>query len=582
MKLWMRSLTLISLAVVVFALGSCASIPTGGSVGTSQPSTQSKSAAPNNASTAFFDPRGPANGDSPTAIINGFINAAVGVTDSFQVARKFLAPDVSNTWKGSDRTVVFTGEPRISSGGTPGSYLVEVDVDAVVDADGILTTARPGSTEVLRYGLSQVNGQWRIGSLPQGVLLKRGFFLSLFQAKNLYFYDPTFVSLVPDARWLPSQSSSGQVSLTATLIVKALLNGPAPYLRGAVTSAFPDSVKLLRDSVPVSESQAIVDLTSKPLLDAGPELQRRMQQQLLTALQLAVGVTSVQMRADHTPVTFPSGEPDPALPVPAHSPLVDNRQIGVADDRLVWVENDTVEPVQGIPQFSAPPRYPAQSYQKARAVAFLGSDEKTLYTVVPGQTVLERLTDVPLTPPSFSPAGWVWSAAADGSGRVFAVNPGDSQQPISLTVDWLKGRTVSSLRISRDGARAMVVFSSGEQSVMAVSGILKRDNDAASTPRDLTQPQEFYLTESVSHGLWVGESRMMVFQPGDGPARIIEFSLKTIREQPASIDDLHWLSVGNSPSTAYAQTASGAVLTRYGNSWRNAAFSGVAELAFPG
>ncbi|MCW1249422.1 LpqB family beta-propeller domain-containing protein [Acaricomes phytoseiuli] len=576
MSRWGRLAALLLAAIL--GLTACAAIPTGGSVGTSQATGGPNVSVPN----ANFNPQGPSQNDSPQAIIHGFISAAVGVADSFQTARKFLTPDVSNTWKGSDQTVVFRGEPRLSPPDSDGTYRVEVDVKATVDADGVMTRAPAGTQETWQYSMNQINGQWRISELPQGILLEEGFFQSLFQSRNLYFYDPAFTVLVPDTRWFPSQRSPTQGNAIATLIVKALLNGAAPYLRGAVTSAFPESVKLLKDSVPVSDGQAVVDLTSQPLLEAGPDVQRKMQQQLFTSLQLAVGVNSVQMRADQTPVTFPSEPEAPMNPPTAHAPIVDNRQIGVSNDRLVWVENDSVSPVEGTPQFSAPPRYPAQSYARGSAVAFLSADLRTLYTVSAGESVLEQLSGVPLSPPSFGPDGWVWSAATDGSGRVFALKPGVIQKPLSFVVDWLKDRKVTSLKIARDGARALIVSSANGNGMVTVSGILKQDDAVGSAPQGFTDPQRFYPPEPVERALWTGESQMIVYQAGDGPIRPIELSLDADPKQPTAINDLRWLSVGNTVTSAYAQTASGMIYARFGNSWNAAAFTGVADLAFPG
>ena len=49
-------------------------------------------------------------------------------------------------------------------------------------------------------------------------------------------------------------------------MTSALLAGPAPYLRGAVASAFPSGIKLARESVPVVSGAAQVDLTAKELI----------------------------------------------------------------------------------------------------------------------------------------------------------------------------------------------------------------------------------------------------------------------------------------------------------------------------
>lgn len=577
-------LVLMSMLLCLAAIAGCASIPTGGPVSKSEVSSTGEVQQNTN-----FKPVPPSAGADQTAIINGFINAATGFSDNFQVARKYLTAAAANAWKNDQRTVVYRGQPNISRNGTENDYKVELDVDSVLDADGIRTPAESGPSGTIQFGLMKVDGEWRINSLPDGVILAKAYFQTIFNAYSLYFYDPTFTYTVPDVRWFPGGSNS-----VATMIVRNLVNGPAPYLKGAVASAFPDGIRLARDTVPISSSTATVDLSAGPLQAASLQARQQMQAQLSETLSRGLNtVTNVVMRADQVPVDV--GDTGQSQASQIHAPQTPSRQIGVSQNELVYLENGTISAIPGMPSVARlQPAVPAQSYSsfaKDGPVAFLNGDRTSLYTIAPGKAESVAMTGVPLTPPSFSPSNWVWSAAADGSGRVFASNAaqnnGATVQTVTLTMEWLKGRTVSSLRVSRDGTRIMVVSSVAGQSQVHLTGILRQDNSLASPPRDLTVPIGMFLdTVTFTLGYWGDETKMIVMAPGTGDVVATKLSLGADPKPLPALTGMQRLSVGNVTSDVsdiYAQTSSGSVFVQSNTGWQERPdLKGISDLAFAG
>lgn len=574
------------LAVLLSAavLAGCASIPTGGPVSKSQVSTGGEVQQNTN-----FKPVPPTAGADQTAIINGFISAATGFSDNFLVARKYLTAAAAATWKNEQRTVVYRGLPNITKNGSNGDYKVELDVDSVIDADGIRTPAESGPSGTIQMGLLKVDGEWRINTLPDGVILAKAYFQTIFNAYPLYFYDPTFTYTVPDVRWFPGGSSS-----VATVIVRNLVNGPAPYLKGAVASAFPDGIRLARDTVPISSSIATVDLSAQPLQAASLQARQQMQAQLSETLSRGLNtVTNVVMRADQVPVDVGDSGQNQANQI--HAPQVPGRQIGVSKNELVYLENGVVSAIPGLPSVSRlQPSFPAQSYSsfaKDGLVAFLSGDQNTLYTIAPNKAESVATGGVALTPPSFSPSNWVWTAAADGSGRVFASNAaqnnGAAVQTVTLTLEWLKGRTVSSLRVSRDGTRIMVVSSTAGQSQVHLTGILRQDNSPASAPRDLTVPIGMFLdTVPFKLGYWADETKMIVMAPGSGDVVATVLGLNSDPKPLPVLSGMQRISVGNVTSDIseiYAQNSSGSIFVQSNTGWQERPdLKGVSDLAYPG
>lgn len=580
-----RLAALLTALLLMASVAGCASIPTGGPVSKAQVSTTGEVQQNTN-----YKPNPPSPGADQASTILGFISAATGFADNFQVARKYLTGTAASSWKSDQRTVVFQGQPNVVKSGSDLDFKVELDVDSVIDADGIRTPAESKPSGTVQFGLVKVDGEWRINSLPDGVILAKAFFQTIFNPYPLYFYDPTFTYTVPDERWF-----AGGASSVATVIVKALVNGPAPYLKGAVASAFPDGIRLVRDTVPVTSSTATVDLSPQPLQSASPQLRQQMQTQLSETLIRGLNtVTNVMLRADQIPVDV--GDAGQSQTSQFHSPQTPSRQIGVSKGELVYYENGSVTPITAVPSVARfQPSFPAQSYSaftKDGAVAFLSGDHTKLYTVAPNRAEVVAVSGVALTPPSFAPSNWVWTAAADGSGRIYASDAaqknGGTVQTVTLTAEWLKGRTVTSLRVSRDGTRIMVVSNvAGQQSQVNVTGILRQDNSPASAPRDLTAPISMFLdTVPFSLGYWADETKMVVMAPGTSDVVATQLALDADPKPLPMLTGMQRISVGNVDtglSEIYAQNTSGSIFVQSNTGWQERPeLKGVTDLAYAG
>ncbi|WP_434613560.1 LpqB family beta-propeller domain-containing protein [Arthrobacter sp. A5] len=554
-----RSLLRLLAAVVAVLLcaAGCAVIPSSGAVGKSDPV-----AGRSNPINIDFRQNAPVQGASPTSIIEGFIAAGTGVTDDFQVARQYLAHKISGTWRADARTLVYKETFKVVSTGTDSDFKIDFSTESMVDANGILTPAEAGAVETVKFGLVKEDGEWRISSVPDGIMLQSANFATLYSPYSLYFYDPSFAYAVPDIRWL-----AGKATTRATSIVRAMLNGPAPYLKGAVASAFPDGIRLVRDSVPINNGVAQLDLTAQPLLDATVKARQQMQAQLLLTLQRNLNtVTSVTLRADTREIDLgPQESGQPALVVNHQVP---HTQVGISKGELVHFDNGQTTAIVGLASMAKyGPSHPAQSYTKPQ-YAFLNADHSQLFSVVPGQLEEAGATGPNLTAPSFSPQDWVWTAAGDGGGQVIAFHPDGSKagQPaaaVVLSVQWLTGRTVTSFRVSRDGSRALIISEQNGVSSVQITGILR----AGDVPKDLTPPITVVSSVNPSFGAWVSETSMAVMRPSaTGPVAVEILDLKSDPQQLAPMDGMRWLSAGNSWLDLYAQTDKD-IYARLGNGW---------------
>ncbi|GAA3399919.1 MULTISPECIES: LpqB family beta-propeller domain-containing protein [Pseudarthrobacter] len=557
------------LVLLLVLLAGCARIPTSGPVGKSSEGSAGNLSAP------VFLPAAPQPGASPETIIDYFYRAGSGYEDDYAVARQYLTQASSVSWKPDQRALVYR-EARVVATGTENVYNYELDVAYTVDADGIATQSPEGTIENIPVTVTQVDGEWRISAIPDGTAIAEETFKVIYGAFPIYFYDPSFTFAVPDVRWFIKNK-------TVKAMTSALLAGPAPYLRGAVASAFPSGIKLARESVPVVSGAAQVDLTAKELMETSPEDRLRMQMQLTLTFRSQPDVVNVELRANQDLVRV---EDNGSVLPPVQDKNVPSRQIAISGNDLVRYENNRVSPLPDMqPVSSLNPRLPAES-PVSQTAAFLNESRTTLYSISPGQPARALTTRSTLSRPSFGLNEWVWSAGPGGSGdtEVVAYRPagiaeGATVPSVTLTPAWLAGRTVKEFRISREGVRALVISEQNGKTRVQVTGII-RGGDG--TPRELTPPITLATGSDPDQGAWVTDTTIAVMK-GSAASNVTPELLSLASGQPQQLapwPGLVALSAGNGPEDIYAQSAEG-IFQRLGNGW-SPQIKGPTDPSFPG
>ncbi|QNE15188.1 LpqB family beta-propeller domain-containing protein [Pseudarthrobacter sp. NBSH8] len=557
------------LLVVVLLLASCARIPTSGPVG------KSAEGSAGNVNAPVFLPAAPQAGATPENIIDYFYRAGTGYEGDYAVAREYLTQAASVSWKPDQRALVYR-EAKVVGTGVDNVYNYQLDVSYSVDVDGIATQMPEGTIENIPATLTQVDGEWRISAIPDGTAIPEETFKVIYGAYPIYFYDPSFTYAVPDVRWFIKNK-------TVKAMTSALLAGPAPYLRGAVVSAFPSGIKLARESVPVVSGAAQVDLTAKELTEASTEDRLRMQTQLALTFRSQPDVVNVELHANQDLVRV---EDNGSVLPPVRDKNVPVREIAVSGNELVRYENNRVSPLPGMQPVSAlGPRYPAES-PVSQTVAFLNDSRTTLFSMVPGQPARALTTRTTITHPSFSLHDWVWAAGpgATGGTEVVAYRPigvaeGAAVPTVTLTPSWLAGRIVKELRISREGVRALVISEQNGKTTVQIAGIIR---NADGTPRELTAPITLVASGDPDQGVWVNDTTVAVMKSSAG-SNVTPELLSLTSGQPQQLapwPGLVWLSAGNGLEEIYGQSAEG-IFQRLGNGW-SPQLKGPIDPSFPG
>ncbi|WP_066295630.1 LpqB family beta-propeller domain-containing protein [Arthrobacter luteolus] len=565
-------ITLAFLLAALMFLAGCSSIPTVGPVGTATASAGGNALS----NQLSYSPPGPAEDAGPQEIIDGFITAGVGAAEDYSAAREFLTAELAASWVPSERVVIYGADPNVVPLPEPNAFQIQLEVVASVNAKGVRTESAPGTTETIQVRLAQNGeGEWRISGIPNGVMISDVTFPTVFQAHNLYFYSSTYRYWVPDTRWFVQRSGM------AASVVNAMLAGPAPYLQGAVTSAFPAETSLARDAVPVVSGVASVDFSAEVLEDSSDLSRQQMALQLEQNLRQLNNVNSVEMTVNQRPVDL-GPESSKLIPV-QDDPSVGNTQVAVSGDGLTFFRDRQALPIENLPDVTEfDPREPAVSVDLA-TIAFLSGDRSTLLVTGPDKDVAPVAAGSSLSGPSIDPEGWIWSASAGGGGgpgtKLLAVGPDlRASNPASLTPSWLADMNVRELRISRDGARALLVVEQGGASRVLISGVV-RSSDG--TPQTLTTPLELWTAEPVTTAVWVSETEIAALQKGQDEALTpVILDLTTENRALAPWEGSFGLSGGDGPEDLFVQTAD-AVYKKLGNGWIKE-IDGLRDPAFPG
>ena len=531
-------------------LSACGAMPRSGPVHkVVEPTEQSQQSA------MAYNPQAPRPGASAQEVVEGFLAAGVGAQDDYSVARQYLTPQLATTWKPDARVLIHSGEPTTVPRLNEGEFRTTIEVGAVLDAEGVRTAQPRGSTRVLDFALTSVDGQWRISQAPDGVIIPDTDFAQIFSPVDLYFYSANdSTTVVPDPRWFAKRPTA------STAAVRALLSGPASNLEDAVSSALPQSATLSKSSVPVSGGTAAVDLSMSGFDPADVEQARRMDQQLRATLQSVPSVEDVDLTVNDAPVDTSGREGAD----PTRSVTVPNRQVGVSDNQLAFYQGGQTELVPGLSLPDGAKVTKPGMDTEASTFGFVDAASGAMYTVSSGEQAQRRWTGTALTRPSFDRQGWVWGS--DRSGTVHAAPAAAEGSGRTVGADWLKDQHVASLRISREGNRALVVTTdeSAQRSTLWISGVVRDDSGR---PVELEKGNAVAADVDVNTAQWIGSDEFVTTALNqDSNAQPRRYSVSGTYEDLPSLTGVTSITGGNGPAAVYG-ASDGKLYMLTGSSW---------------
>ena len=531
----------ISVAVAMLtllALTACSGIPRSSGV------NQGSAVVPVEDDAIEFLPSGPVRNGSIEEILRGFVEASSSPVSDYAIARQFLTPEFATQWDATTAVNVDAGLRTVTQTGDNTGELVYTQ-NALVDSQGNYSDVNPTQSVTNSYTFEQIDGQWRISSAPNGVVMDRFTFDQVYQAHPLYFFDSTNSMLVPDVRYFPAGASA------STRITKALLAGPSAWLsaNGATHTAFPAGTALVADTVPVSRGTATVDLNSAAL-SVDPTIIRQMKQQLSASLQSVDNITSVTMLVDGATLNNAiSNSIDSVLPKP-----VDSRPLVLTADTFgYWTGSSIDISSQLAPTMLAQQPTAITTANGIVLAAILTAQGASFVRNGNAQLVDSRSG---LIAPALESFGYLWSVPAAQPNKLVVIATDGKQIP--LEVPWTNADSILSLSISRDGTRVLALLETNGSYQLVVSALVRGEK---SLPVQLGAPGSLSLAAGTPiASAWVDSTTVVSVSTDGGSSNV---RTQVIGGQS---EDLAKITTGTPISVVGANTVAGIrILTAEGN-----------------
>jgi hypothetical protein len=450
----------------------------------------------------------PGNGWSPEGIVNGFLTASASFANRQQVAREYLTPKASREWNPSWSATVYSNGPTVTQTAFPAKDQATVTVSGNVQANlsGYGSYAVPQAKAqgvAPTFDLVKLNGQWRISSAPQELLLTSDVFKDDYQLKNLYFFDPNSKFLVPDPVYVPLQATPSDLM---NGLVHDLIAPPPDWLsRGATKTAFPPGTTALGD-VTLAGLTATVNLGGAIAKASAPVMEQVSSQLYWTLVgsgQGAPPVQSVQVDLNNKPWIPQDSGDNPVQHVPQYNPPTGASSVFYYLDTAgnLWDHDATQGKAgkvgrigTGFSQIAVSPDHRFIAALRAGSV-FIG----------PVGGKLAKRDGAGYTTMSWDPADDLWATTGDQivmlRGAADPAQPLGQQVPASVvtcTADECNpvGGQYSSLRVAPDGVRMALIIDGTE---LYFGAIVSQPGGRAGQGTIKIVLSPFYVTTSASN-----------------------------------------------------------------------------------
>jgi hypothetical protein len=489
-------------------LGACAQIPTSGPVRVGNAPVEPQ------VDIAML-PQGPTPGAAPQVIVSGFLGAAVAAATSpkeFQTAREYLTTDVAATWDPDEAVRVVREAPMpepfeeaVELGTTDTiEIVVRATTIATLDSSGAYTEVGSPREVGYRFTVVKVGSEWRISALDNGVLVPANLFANQYRATRLFFPSADDDrTLVPDLRWFPRRSWQ-------TVAVQQTLAGPPEWLQGATQSLVPEGTQLAAQAVQGRDEADVVAIRLSEQISAVPAGQRAViAAQLSATLSEGAGrVIPVELFSDQNRLSVEAADVDLPATIAQAIVLKDDRLYRVEDGRLV--EHDLTIDLSG-----TDPTALAVSPGTTPIVVRNGDDQIVNVSLDEGDGPVPLLEGPELAAPSVDKFGNVWTSGGSGELRVST----SALDEVTVEPEWLKGRKVTSVSVSPEGARIAVVSETPSGRQVQVAGIVR---DAEGTPASLaTAISVAAPVADVVEARWTGLTALaLLTKNGDGASSV--------------------------------------------------------------
>ena len=386
----------------------------------------------------------------------------------------------------------------------------------------------------------------------------------MFSPYRLYFYNSMYTHAVPDIRWFAHRD--GQLGI----LLQTVMGGPASYLKEVTASTLVEGMSLERAEV--SDRDAKIHING-PVLNA--VTRARLRQQVGYVLSNFSSVNKFELTYNGSVVSedAPTGFQEAPM-----SPEISKRVVGLEDGKLVIREDYlSQQPETTGTESVTDASDPAINYD-GTALACLGDTGRSLYFFSGGKGQY-LVKNKKMTAPSFDSFGWLWVAESDGAVRAYnaaSTNEKERSKGIEMPVSWRSGMTFSSLRISHDGARVVVVGTRDGTAAVVMSGVVR---DSSGTPKGFTEPVRVTSSITPRTAVWAGEQNLVVVNDKTGESEVTTLSGEETKFD--RLDGVKSVSAAGNTSNMLAHRSDGSCYVLEERGW-NRLNTSTREMSFAG
>ncbi|MFJ6868146.1 LpqB family beta-propeller domain-containing protein [Streptomyces termitum] len=481
----------------------------------------------------------------PDEIVDGFLEAMTSDDPGFATARKYLTRQAAESWKPEQSITVLATAPdrepadRNADPENQGrAYPISGRKVATVDARHAYQPNRPVEYAQAIHVVQEAaaNGkdkEWRIDSLPPGLVLGEADFLRNYRSVNKYYFASGEDWLVADPVYIRQRQDPVTRMDPVTQTVKALLEGPTHWLRPAVDSPFPTGTGLKHGVTSLTtDDQSTLKVPLDVKADRfGGEVCRRLAAQLLVTLGdlPSVQVDQVELQDVENNVVCRLGKGQAAEFEAVRETGREETPYFLDEagrmKALATSGKEAVRPAE-VPGPLGKGTVPLGAVAVARGetraagvskdgaalyVSSITTEQEPLPPVLKSAAAPSAASEDRLSQPSWDGRGDLWVAdRAPGHRRLFVVPDGTGKR-IEVRTPWLTEDTrVESLRVSADGVRIALLITRDGRTTLQIGRIERQDGTDEQVVSVVDLQAAAPRMESVSAVSWAGPSRLVV------------------------------------------------------------------------
>ena len=462
-------------------------------------------------------------------------------SSDYRAARSFLTPEAAESWNPEEsRRIVDVIEltSQNTSSGDQRAFTVRGSVIGSLASGGSYVPENSGYETTIR--MEQVDGEWRITDLPDGVVFERTELRNHFQPLPVYFYRQTGSVLVTDRRWL----FGSQNSLDAQLIT-LLLEGPSSRLAPATTSVVPDDAA----SLGIEDGE----YTFAGMQNTSPDDRLRFAAELVWTLSHAGIQEPYTVTADGAPLvenletmtTDDFAEYNPRVASNSVAPLY-----ALHEGNIMQVSGNAAEPVSG-PLGEAGNIESADITANGVIAAMRRDNEESqfIFGDIDGE-LEEGLSAETISRPTFENAGQAAWSVVNGDEVLRIVRSPQTGEVTTTRVDTSELDSISGeisvIRLSNSGAQAAMIIG-GEVYI----GVVERERSGDFRLTNIYNPANELGGTALSLDWQADGSLVVGTSTQETPVWRVEQDGSSVSTLPSGNITIPVVSIAASPSTLY-------------------------------